>query len=82
MRWAALIQRVYEVDPLKSPKCGGKMKIISFIEKHQATVIEKILKHCELWIEPRDRGPPAVPINDQLYLELEYVNCEDVLMDF
>ena len=42
MRWAALIQRVYEVDPLKCPKCGGAMKIISFIEKHQADVIEKI----------------------------------------
>ena len=34
MRWAALIQRVYEFDPLECPKCGGEMKIISFIEKH------------------------------------------------
>ncbi len=29
--WAALIQRVYEVDPLKCV-CGGRMRIISFIE--------------------------------------------------
>ena len=45
MRWAALIQRIYEVDPLKCPKCGGNMKFIGFIERHQADVIEKILKH-------------------------------------
>ena len=23
MRWAALIQRIYEIDPLKCPKCGA-----------------------------------------------------------
>jgi hypothetical protein len=52
-RWAALIKKVYEVDPLKCPKCGGQMRIISFIEKKdQADVIEKILRHCVLWIEP------------------------------
>ena len=41
MRWAALIQRVYEVDPLRCPKCGGTMRIIAFLEKRdQADVIE------------------------------------------
>jgi len=34
-RWAALIKQVYETDPLVCPKCGGEMKIISFIERHQ-----------------------------------------------
>jgi len=47
-RWAALIKQVYEVDPLVCPKCGGQMKIISFIERDQREVIEKILRHCEL----------------------------------
>ena len=32
--WARLIKRVYEVDPLVCPKCGGQMKIISFIERN------------------------------------------------
>ena len=42
-RWAAMIKKVYEVDPLKCPKCGGHMRIISFIEKKdQMNVIEKI----------------------------------------
>ena len=30
MRWAALIKRVYEMDPLLCPKCGGTMKIVAF----------------------------------------------------
>jgi hypothetical protein len=58
-RWAALIKKVYEVDPLKCPKCAGQMRIISFIEKKdQANVIEKILKHCGLWMESEERAPP------------------------
>jgi hypothetical protein len=57
-RWAALIKRVYEVDPLVCKKCGGTMKIISFVEAHQTDVIEKILKHCGLWKERRGRDPP------------------------
>jgi hypothetical protein len=57
--WAALIKYVYEVDPLKCPKCGSKMRVISFIEKD--TVIEKILRHCGLWKEPPIRPPPSDP---------------------
>jgi hypothetical protein len=34
------------------------MKIISFIEGHQADVIEKILRHCGLWKEEPPRPPP------------------------
>jgi hypothetical protein len=36
--WAMLIKRVYEVDPLACPCCGGQMKIVSFIERCQADV--------------------------------------------
>ncbi|MCX6983546.1 MAG: transposase, partial [Lentisphaerae bacterium] len=57
-RWAAMIKKVYEVDPLKCPKCSGQMRIISFLEKKdQADVIEKILKYCKLWVEPEERAP-------------------------
>jgi hypothetical protein len=38
---ARLIQKIYEVDPLTCPKCGGKMRIIAFIEDYK--VIRKIL---------------------------------------
>jgi hypothetical protein len=61
MTWTALIKAVYEVDPLKCLKCGGTMKVISFILQHQPEVIEKILRHCGLWKkeeQPRDRLLP------------------------
>ena len=64
MTWAALIKCVYEVDPLKCPKCGGEMRIVSFIE--QELVVEKILRHCGLWKEqaphppPEEKPPPEV----------------------
>ncbi|HEV8523477.1 MAG TPA: transposase [Terriglobales bacterium] len=58
-RWAALIKQVYELDPLLCPKCGGTMAIISFIERGQGEVIEKILRHCGLWEEEAARAPPG-----------------------
>ena len=57
--WAMLIKRVYEVDPLACPKCGGAMKVLAFIEPPQGSVIERILRHCGLWLEPSPRGPPG-----------------------
>ena len=66
--WAMLIKRVYEVDPLCCPKCGGQMKVVSFIEPAQAEVIEAILKHCGLWQASAPRAPPDV---EDLVLELD-----------
>jgi hypothetical protein len=54
-----LIKRVYEIDPLACPKCGGTMKVIAFIEAPQGAVIEKILRHCGLWNPSTPRAPPA-----------------------
>ena len=45
-RWAALLKHVYQADPLLCPRCGGTMKIIAFIEAHQADLIRKILEPC------------------------------------
>jgi hypothetical protein len=58
MKWAALIKAVYEEDPLKCLNCGGAMRIVSFIEKHQSDVVEKILRHCGLWKKAPPRAPP------------------------
>ena len=41
--WAMLSKRVYEVDPLCCPECGGQRKVVSFIEPPQVDVIEAIL---------------------------------------
>ena len=54
-RWAMLIQRIYQVDPLLCPKCGGTMKIIAFIEARQGQVVRQILEHCGLWQDPPPR---------------------------
>jgi hypothetical protein len=32
--WAEMIRKVFEVDPLLCPSCGGKMSIIAFIADH------------------------------------------------
>jgi hypothetical protein len=53
-RWANLIRHIYEVDPLVCPRCGGMMKIISFIT--QQGVIRAIL----------DRAANTHPIHGRL----------------
>ena len=54
--WARLIRKVYLVDPLICPKCGGRLRILSFIDN--PCVIEKILRHLKLWDSP-ERPPPS-----------------------
>jgi hypothetical protein len=56
-RWANLIRRVYEVDPLVCPRCGAEMRIIGSITEPK--VIRRILDH----IRKRDRvsRPPPPP---------------------
>jgi hypothetical protein len=66
--WAMLIKRVYEIDPLSCPKCGGQMNVVAFIEPPQSDVIEEILRHCGLWQASTPRAPPDV---DGLVLELD-----------
>ena len=57
--WAMLIKRVFELDPLTCPQCGGQMIVVAFIEPPQREVIERILKHCGLWRSSAARPPPA-----------------------
>jgi hypothetical protein len=42
------------------PGLWGRVPIISFIDKCQADVVEKILRHCGLWKEAVSRPPPVV----------------------
>lgn len=55
--WAQLIKRVYEVDPLLCPKCGGEMRIIAFITDHD--VVDAILRHLAKAEARSPRGPPS-----------------------
>ena len=53
-RWAELLRRIYEVDPLACPACGGAMRILAFIT--ETAVIDRILAHRRR--SARGRGPP------------------------
>ncbi len=59
--WAYLVNKVYEVDPLVCPRCGGQMKVISHIE--DSDVIFRILDHLGLLEEEpagsSERAPPV-----------------------
>ena len=56
-RWAEMIRRVYEVDPLVCPKCGSEMRVIGFIT--QPRVIRRILDHMKK--KARAERPPPAP---------------------
>jgi hypothetical protein len=42
-RWANLMRRVYELDPLPCPRCGAQMRLIGLTEP---SVIKRILDHA------------------------------------
>ena len=60
-RWAALLQQIFEVDPLACPACHGVMRIVAFIT--QASVIDQILTHLRTRAAPTAsaaaRSPPS-----------------------
>ena len=66
--WAEMIRKVYEVDPLLCPSCGGQMRIISFIEDHK--VIDRIIAHLELTFDA-DRPPPPHHVQQEFLMAAE-----------
>ena len=44
--WAEMIRKVYEVDPLVCPRCGGRMKVVAFLTEY--AVVDRIIRHLEL----------------------------------
>jgi len=59
--WADLLQRVFDVDVLKCPSCGGRMRVIATIV--EAKVVKAILDALGLESAPPavrpSRGPPG-----------------------
>ena len=45
-KWADLLKRVFEIDALTCPYCGGKRKLIALLTDGQ--VVRKILEHLGL----------------------------------
>ena len=70
-RWSDLIKKVYEIDPLICPKCGGKMNIVSFVK--EKLIIDRILAHKGL-PQACSRSPPQ---KEKAPAELVRVACYD-----
>jgi len=57
-RWAELLRRIYEVDPLACPRCAAPMRIVAIIT--DLAVITRILVHRARTAERarQSRSPP------------------------
>lgn len=80
--WARLIKKIYEVDPLICPKCGGDMRIIAFIEDYKV-IIKKILDYLGIFEFKRERPPPEKYAHRDEFDDYrcdDYIDCE--YMDF
>ena len=67
--WAAMIRKVYEVDPMICSKCGGRMKVVAFITEvalmeamrtSKAAVVDRIIDHLKLRFVAAKPPPPHV----------------------
>ena len=64
LTWAALIKKIYEIDPLLCPFCGSQMKIIAFIT--ECPTVCHILEHIHM---PPQRPEPLAhspPLQEEL----------------
>jgi hypothetical protein len=52
--WARLLAKVYEIDPLRCPRCGSEMKPIAIIT--DPSEVRKILRH----LLKIGRAPPGL----------------------
>ena len=70
--WAALIKRVFEVDPLLCPRCKSSMKIKAFIT--DSAEVKRLLKHLDIpgFEKPLPISGPDPPVRivyDPEYLQ-------------
>jgi hypothetical protein len=54
--WAEMIRKIYEVDPLVCPRCGGRMRVVAFLTEY--AVVDRIIRHLELTFVA-EKPPPA-----------------------
>jgi len=54
MRWDSLLQRVFEIDAQRCPRCGSTLRLVAAIE--DPTVARKILECLKL---PARAAPPS-----------------------
>jgi hypothetical protein len=62
--WAEMIRKVYEVDPMLCPQCGGHMKIIAFLTDYG--VVDRIIDHLKLTFVADKAPPPQIAFQEAL----------------
>ncbi|MGB9006707.1 MAG: transposase [Candidatus Aminicenantales bacterium] len=63
--WAAMIRKVFEVDPMTCPKCGGSMKVVAFLTDF--SVVDRIIDHLKLTFVA-ERPPPPQAVSQELLM--------------
>ncbi len=58
-KWRDLIRQAWHTDPLECPECHKTMRVIAVIDN--PSVIEKILRHLNLWCGPAKFAPARPP---------------------
>ena len=51
-----MIRKVYEVDPMICPRCGGRVRVVAFLTEY--AVVDRIIRHLELTFVA-EKPPPA-----------------------
>jgi hypothetical protein len=55
-----MIRKVYEVDPMSCPRCGGAMRVVAFLMEH--AVVDRIIEYLKLtFVAERPPPPPRRP---------------------
>jgi hypothetical protein len=62
--WAEMIRKVYEVEPMICPRCGGKMKVVAFLA--EPAVVDRIIPHLALTFAAEK--PPPVHVYETVAL--------------
>jgi len=60
-----MILKVYEVDPMVCPKCGGMMKVVAFLTEH--AVVDRIIDHLKLTFVAERPPPPQAAFQEYLW---------------
>jgi hypothetical protein len=59
-----MIRKVYEVDPMLCPECGGQMRIIAFLTDY--SVVDRIINHLKLALVASKPPPPRIAYQELL----------------
>jgi len=69
--WAEMICKVYEIDSLLCPKCGGQMRIIFFIKDYE--VLNKIIDYLKLTFKAECPPSPKAQLSMASEERIDYI---------